>query len=204
MTMGRFDVVCGPMWAGKTETIIARVRRAYHAGQGVQVFRPSTDTRRSLEELTSHAETKMGYHGVVCITPPGEPFAKRARPHTRFVALEEAQFFGDNVVGEVQELLRRGISVLAAGLDRDYMGRPFGPMPALMAHADSVTKLTAICSECKSEKGTMTFRHAVSKGVQQILVGAEETYKPLCRECWETATYSKSQISPRTGPVVVK
>lgn len=186
---GKLTVACGPMFSGKTEELIRRVRRAYHADLGVQIFTPDIDTRHS-GEVISHAGTALQEQKVPfapTVVSPDDPFARRVRPNVTFVVIDEAQFFTAIVVGEVLALLRRNVSVFAAGLDRDYRGRPFGSMPALLAHADEVLKLTAICASCRTlDSGTMT--HRVSGGDAQIQIGGDADYQPLCRSCWQSAT----------------
>lgn len=186
---GKLSVACGPMFSGKTEELIRRVRRAYHADLGVQIFTPDIDTRHD-GSLVSHAGTDLQDQNVPfapTVVSTDDLFARRVRPNVTFVVLDEAQFFETVMIGEVLSLLRRDVSVFAAGLDRDYRGRPFGPMPLLLAHADEVLKLTAICAACKTlDSGTMT--HRVSGGDAQIQIGGTEDYQPLCRSCWHLAT----------------
>lgn len=186
---GKLTVACGPMFSGKTEELLRRVRRAYHAELGVQIFTPDIDTRHS-GSLISHAGTdlqdqKVPYAPIV--VPPDDLFAKRVRANVSLVVIDEAQFFHSTIVGEILSLLRRGASVFAAGLDRDYRGRPFGSMPALLAHADEIIKLTAICAMCKTQDSA-TMTHRVTGGDAQIQIGGGTDYQPLCRGCWITAT----------------
>lgn len=186
---GKLTVACGPMFSGKTEELIRRVRRAYHADLGVQIFMPDIDTRHE-GALISHAGTDLQTQQVPfapTVVSTEDLFARRVRPNVSFVVIDEAQFFGTTIVGEVLALLRRDVSVFAAGLDRDYRGRPFGSMPALLAHADEVVKLTAICAACKTlDSGTMT--HRIAGGEAQIQIGDGADYQPLCRSCWQSAT----------------
>lgn len=187
MTAGKLSVVCGPMFSGKTEELLRRVRRAYYSDVGVQIFSPSTDTRRA-GRLVSHAGTDLADLSVpfcVTVVAPDELFSMRVRPNVQFVALDEAQFFAPVVVLDVLHLLERGVSVLACGLDRDFRGQPFGSMPLLLAHADERLTLTAICNSCKSESGSMT--HRLVAGEEQVLIGARDAYAPLCRSCWNDA-----------------
>ena len=184
---GKLTVVCGPMFSGKTEELLRRVRRAFHADLGVQIFSPSTDTRRE-GRLISHAGTDLQDLKVpfqVTVVDPAEPFAARVRPNVTFVALDEVQFFAPVVVDEVLHLLyERDVSVFASGLDRDFRGQPFGLIPTLLAHADEVLKLTAICAACKADAGTMTHRLATVTSQEQVYVGDRLAYAPLCRSCW--------------------
>ena len=187
MAAGKLSVVCGTMFSGKTEELLRRVRRAYYSDVGVQIFSPSTDTRRT-GRLVSHAGTDLADLSVpfcVTVVTPHELFSTRVRPNVQFVALDEAQFFAPAVVPEVLLLLDRGVSVLACGLDRDFRGQPFGSIPQLLAHADERLSLTAICASCKSESGSMT--HRLVAGDEQVLIGARDAYAPLCRTCWNDA-----------------
>ena len=189
MSAGKLTVACGPMFSGKTEKLLRRIRLAYHADVGVQIFSPSTDTRRE-GRLISHAGTDLADLQVpfqVTVIDPGEPFAARVRANVRFVALDEAQFFSSTAVEEVLHLLHtRGVSVFASGLDRDFRGAPFGIIPTLLAHADEILKFKSICAYCKSENGSMSHRLVANDA--QVLVGARDAYAPLCRSCWVKAT----------------
>lgn len=186
--VGKLTVATGPMFSGKTEELLRRVRRAFHADIGVQIFSPSTDTRRE-GRLVSHAGTDLVDLRVpfqVSVLHPYEAFAARVRANVRYVALDEAQFFASSAITEVLTLLHRGVSVFASGLDRDFRGEPFGIVPQLLAHADEVLKFTAICAHCKSEQGSMSLRLAES--TEQVLIGDRDAYAPLCRACWVSAT----------------
>lgn len=185
----KFTVACGPMFSGKTEELIRRARTALAAEIGVQVFVPSTDTRRG-GRLVSHAGTDLA-EVLAPISPrvvqPDERFARHLMPRTDLVVIDEAQFFAPSIEDEVLRLLRRRVSVFAAGLDRDYLGRPFGPMPALLAHADEVIKLKAVCARCKRpDQATMS--HRTRGGEEQIQIGGADEYEPLCRLCWNMAS----------------
>ena len=186
---GKLTVACGPMFSGKTEELIRRVRRAYHADLGVQIVTPDIDTRHE-GALISHAGTDLQNQQVPfapTVIAPDELFARLVRQNVAFVVIDEAQFFATTIVGEVLALLRRDVSVFVAGLDRDYRGRPFGSMPALLAHADEVLKITSICACCRTlDSGTMT--HRVAGGDSQIQIGDGADYQPLCRSCWQSAT----------------
>lgn len=186
--VGKLTVACGPMFSGKTEELLRRVRRAFHADLGVQIFSPTTDTRRQ-GRLISHAGTDLADLQVpfqVTVIAPDEPFSQRVRQNVTYVAIDEAQFFSADVVAEVLALIHRGVSVFASGLDRDSRGKPFGSMPQLLAHADEILKFTAICAHCKCENASMSFRLVASDA--QVFVGARDAYAPLCRTCWVAAT----------------
>jgi thymidine kinase len=185
----KLTVACGPMFSGKTEELIRRVRRALYADLGVQVFAPSADTRRG-GRLVSHAGNDLA-EALASISPrvvqPDERFARYVNPRTDLVVIDEAQFFAPSIEDEVLALLFRQVSVFVAGLDRDYLGRPFGPMPALLAHADEVLKLAAVCARCK-RLDAATMSHRTRGGEEQIQIGGEGDYEPLCRSCWIAAT----------------
>lgn len=190
----RLIVVCGPMFAGKTEELLRRVRRAHHAEMGVQIFSPSTDTRRQ-GRLVSHAGTALEDQNLpitATVVEPEDAFSSRVRPNVSFVALDEVQFFAPSALHEVLKLVNeRRVTVFAAGLDKDSTGRPFGIVPTLLAHADEVLKLTAICAACRRD-ATMTYRHGSSQ--EQIYVGAEQEYAAMCRPCWLKASAPKSKL----------
>jgi len=181
-TGGWIEVICGSMFSGKTEELIRRVRRAQIARQKVQVFKPAIDTRYAEREVASH-------NGMQWEAVPVEDTAQlRAliEPETTVVALDEVQFFDDGVVALCEELARRGVRVIVAGLDMDFRGEPFGPMPPLMARAEQVSKLQAICVECggpASRTQRIINGQPAAYDDPVILVGAEETYEARCRGC---------------------
>ncbi|WP_307330667.1 thymidine kinase [Evansella vedderi] len=181
---GWLEVVCGSMFSGKSEELIRRVRRAYYGRQKVQVFKPEIDNRYSEKEVVSHNGTKVY----------AQPIREAAiildliEKDTQVVAIDEVQFFDQAVVEVVQELADQGIRVIVAGLDQDFRGEPFGTVPALMAMAETVTKLQAICMSCGSP-ASRTQRLINGKPASYddpiILVGASESYEPRCRHCHE-------------------
>lgn len=181
-TGGWIEVICGSMFSGKTEELIRRVRRAQIARQKVQVFKPAIDTRYAEREVASH-------NGMQWEAVPVEDTAQlRAliEPETTVVALDEVQFFDDGVVALCEELARQGVRVIVAGLDMDFRGEPFGPMPPLMARAEQVSKLQAICVECggpASRTQRIINGQPAAYDDPVILVGAEETYEARCRGC---------------------
>jgi thymidine kinase len=183
-TGGWIEVVCGSMFSGKTEELIRRVRRAQIARQKVQVFKPAIDTRYAEREVISH-------NGMQTEAVPVVDTAElRAliEPDTTVVALDEAQFFDDDVVALCEGLADRGTRVIVAGLDMDFRGEPFGPMPALMARAEQVDKLQAICVVCggvASRTQRIINGQPASYDDPVILVGADEAYEARCRGCHE-------------------
>ena len=181
-TCGWIEVICGSMFSGKTEELIRRVHRAQIARQKVQVFKPAIDTRYANREVTSH-------NGMQVEAVPVESTAHlRAliEPDTTVVALDEAQFFEDDVVEACEEVADRGARVIVAGLDMDFRGEPFGPIPTLMARAERVDKLHAICLVCggpASRTQRLINGQPAAYDDPVILVGASEVYEARCRGC---------------------
>jgi thymidine kinase len=179
---GWIEVICGSMFSGKTEELIRRVRRAQIARQKVQVFKPAIDTRYARREVASH-------NGVQVEAVPVENTVQLQAlidPDTTVVALDEAQFFDDGVVALCGELANQGKRVIVAGLDMDFRGEPFGPMPQLMAQAERVDKLQAICVVCggpASRTQRLINGQPAAYGDPVILVGASEVYEARCRVC---------------------
>jgi thymidine kinase len=179
---GWIEVICGSMFSGKTEELIRRVHRAQIARQKVQVFKPALDTRYTVREVTSH-------NGMQVEAVAAEHTAQlRAliQPDTTVVALDEAQFFDDDVVTLCEDLADRGSRVIVAGLDMDFRGEPFGPMPTLMARAERVDKLQAICLVCggpASRTQRLINGQPAAYDDPVILVGASEVYEARCRGC---------------------
>ena len=173
---GRIEVICGSMFSGKTEELIRRLKRANFARQKVEIFKPVIDTRYSEEEVVSHDSNHI-------LSTPIESSASILLLATDVdvVGIDEAQFFDEGIVEVCDELARRGTRVIVAGLDMDFKCTPFGPMPALMAIADEVTKVHAICVKC----GNLAYvSHRKVAGEKQVLLGEMTEYEPLCRECY--------------------
>jgi thymidine kinase len=179
-TGGWIEVVCGSMFSGKTEELIRRVRRAKIARQKVQVFKPALDTRYAVEKVTSH--DGLGTEAVP--VDSSQAILNLIEPDTTVVAIDEVQFFGPEVLGACQTLAGRGVRVIAAGLDMDFRGEPFGPMPLLMAEAEQVDKLQAICVVCgapASRTQRLIDGRPASYADPIILVGGSESYEARCR-----------------------
>ena len=179
---GWIEVVCGSMFSGKTEELIRRVRRARIAKQNVQVFKPAMDTRYTVESVTSH--NGLGVEAVPVAST--EEMDKLIRPETTVVAIDEVQFFGWEVTELCHRLADRGIRVICAGLDMDFRGEPFGPLPVLMAQAESVEKLQAICVVCgQPASRTQRLINGAPAAYDDpiILVGGSESYEARCRRC---------------------
>jgi thymidine kinase len=178
---GRVEVICGSMFSGKTEELIRRARRAVIAKQKVQVFKPVIDDRYSIQRVTSH----NGQDFEAIPVPSAQEIVDQLEKDTTVVAIDEAQFFDFGVVTLVESLAKRGLRVIIAGLDMDFRGEPFGPMPVLLCLADDVQKLHAICMVC-GEDATRTQRLVNGAPARYddpiILVGAAESYEARCRD----------------------
>ncbi len=191
---GWIEVICGCMFSGKTEELIRRVRRAEIARRKVQVFKPAIDYRYHVERVTSH----NGLHFEAQPVANARELLARIQPDTTVVAVDEIQFFDQEIVPVVSQLADRGLRVIAAGLDLDFRGEPFGPMPMLLAKAEQVEKLQAICVVC-GEPACRTQRLIDGEPAAYedpvILIGASELYEARCRHC-----HSVPHREPRTAP----
>ena len=182
---GRIEVVCGSMFSGKTEELIRRMRRAQFARQKVEIFKPAIDVRYSEEDVVSHDQkhiqsTPIDSAGSILLLSSD----------IDVVGIDEAQFFDEGIVDVCNELAYRGVRVIVAGLDMDYQGKPFGPMPALCAIADDVTKVHAICVKC----GNLAYvSHRKVDNDQRVLLGETTEYEPLCRECYQKAIKEENE-----------
>jgi thymidine kinase len=173
---GWIEVICGSMFSGKTEELIRRLKRAKIAKQSVAIFKPAIDVRYDVQNIVSHDEQSI----------PSTPVESASNimilgDGYDVVGIDEAQFFDDYLVDVCNYLANRGTRVILAGLDMDYLGRPFGPMPQLMAIAEYVTKLHAICVRCGN---IAHYSYRLVANEKQILLGEKETYQPLCRDCY--------------------
>lgn len=176
---GRIEVICGSMFSGKTEELIRRLKRAEFARQSVEIFKPSIDTRYDEQDVVSH-------EGNAIPSTPVESSASilLMSSNTEVVGIDEAQFFDDNLVDVCNELANRGTRVIVAGLDLDFRGAPFGPIPDLCAVADEVTKVHAICVRC----GALAYvSHRIVNDEKRVLLGEQSVYEPLCRSCYQKA-----------------
>lgn len=177
---GSIEVITGSMFSGKTEELIRRLRRAQFAGLKVEIFKPSTDKRFSESKIVSHDENS------IVSTPVDNPSSiLLLAGDVRVVGIDEAQFFDDTIVDVCNKLADNSIRVVVAGLDMDFKGNPFGPMPELLAIADYITKLHAICMRC-GNLAQYSFRK--SEEEQVVLIGEKDKYEPLCRECFNKTT----------------
>lgn len=173
---GRIEVICGSMFSGKSEELIRRIKRANFAKQRVEVFKPAIDTRYSEEDVVSHD------HNAIPSTPVDSSISiLLLSSEIDVVGIDEAQFFDEGIIDVCTQLANRGVRVIVAGLDMDFRGIPFGPMPALCAIADDVTKVHAICVKC----GSLAYvSHRLVQNDRQVLLGETQEYEPLCRECF--------------------
>jgi len=174
---GWVEVICGSMFSGKTEELIRRLVRARIARQKVQAFKPALDDRYARDHVVSHNGQKIPSIEV----EDARAILALVEDDTRVVAVDEAQFLGSDLLDVVEELARSGRRVIVAGLDQDYLGRPFEPVPQIMAIAESVTKTMAVCVVC-GQPANRTQR--LVPGGDRVLVGAGEAYEARCRNCW--------------------
>jgi len=176
---GCVEVICGSMFSGKTEELIRRLKRAQFANQKIAIFKPTIDNRYSDVDVVSH-----DLHSITS-TPVDSAVKMLAVPDdVQVVGVDEAQFFDDSIVDVVQTLANRGVRVIIAGLDTDFLGKPFGPMPALMAIAEDVQKVHAICVRCGS---LANHSHRLSASTNLVELGEKDVYEPLCRQCYNAA-----------------
>jgi thymidine kinase len=173
---GWIEVICGSMFSGKTEELIRRLKRVEFAQQKLLLFKPAIDNRYHEEQVVSHKGSSLEAIPV----KSSDEILKHWKKE-RIVAIDEAQFFDEGLVDVCTDLARLGVRVIIAGLDMDYLGKPFGPMPSLLCMAEYVTKVHAICVSCGN---LAQYSHRISKDEGQVLVGAVETYEPLCRSCY--------------------
>ena len=184
--VGWIEVICGPMFSGKTEELIRRLTRATYARQEVQIFKPKIDNRYDETALVSHSEQRL----------PGEAVANldelRGALHSKVevIGIDEVQFFDESVVSFCESMANQGRRIVVAGLDQDYRGQPFGPMPKLLSVAEYITKLMAICVRC----GNPAHRsYRLAEDPQQVLVGTEDQYEARCRRCFSEGYPSSSE-----------
>ena len=185
--LGWIEVICGPMFSGKSEELMRRLRRAMIARKRVQVFKPVIDDRYAVEEIVSHGQVRMRSEPV---NNAGE-IAARINPLTEVIGIDEANFFGPELVEAANHFADVGKQVIIAGLDTDYAGRPFPPVPELLALAESITKALAICVLCGNPA-----KHSqrLSGSEDLIVVGAAGTYEARCRRCFEPGAPKQTSL----------
>ena len=190
---GWIETISGCMFAGKTEELIRRIKVLEFAKKEIMVFKPQIDNRYSDTKVVSHAGSSVESH----VISDAAEILEMVKPTTQVVAIDEAQFFDDNICDVANELADRGIRVMCAGLDTNFKGEPFGPMPLLITEAEFVTKLAAVCNKCGAP-ATRTQRiingHPASYNDPIILVGASESYEARCRHCHEVPDKPKFKI----------
>ncbi len=185
---GWIEIIAGGMFSGKSEELIRRLRRAVIARQRVQVFKPHIDDRYSTDDIVSRDDRRLK---AIPVSTSAELLA-RVEIGVQVVGIDEVQFFDPGVVEVCMQLADAGIRVIAAGLDQDYMRRPFGPMPALLAVAEDVSKMHAVCVRCR---GAAHYSQRVSGGNAQVEVG-DSSYEARCRSCYEIYTASAADEDP--------
>ncbi|MFY0603007.1 MAG: thymidine kinase [Flavobacteriaceae bacterium] len=184
---GWIEVICGSMFSGKTEELIRRLKRAQFAKQRVEIFKPSVDTRYDDEKVVSHDANEIRSTPV-----PASSNIRLLANDVEVVGIDEAQFFDDEIVAVCNDLANRGIRVIVAGLDMDFKGNPFGPMPALMATAEYVTKVHAVCTRT-GNLANYSFRKAQNNDI--VFLGETQEYEPLSRAAYYKAMQETKQLS---------
>ncbi|TCP28214.1 thymidine kinase [Tenacibaculum skagerrakense] len=182
---GWIEVICGSMFSGKTEELIRRLKRAKFAKQKVEIFKPAIDVRYDEEEVVSHNDNRIRSTPV-----PASANIRLLANNVDVVGIDEAQFFDDEIVAVCNDLANRGIRVIVAGLDMDFKGNPFGPMPALMATAEYVTKVHAVCTRT-GNLAHYSFRKA--EGDNIVMLGETQEYEPLSRAAYYKAIQEQSK-----------
>jgi len=175
---GWIEVITGCMFSGKSEELIRRLRRAIIARQRVQVFKPALDDRYSATQVVSHSRWRLEAERV----GQAREILQRLDPRTEVVGIDEAQFFDESLPEVCSHLANLGKRVIVAGLDMDFRGKPFGPMPQLLAIAEEVEKVQAICARCGAPA---SYTQRLTADQEQVLVGAADTYEARCRHCFD-------------------
>jgi thymidine kinase len=191
--MGWIEVVVGPMFSGKSEELIRRLRRAEIARQRVQIFKPTIDSRFAANEIVSHSGLGIPSDNVA----KASEILEKLQPRTEVVGIDEAQFLGEELVEVCTKLANLGKRVIVAGLDTDFRGRPFEPMPRLLAVAEEITKLLAICVRCGNPA---VHTQRMVENEELIVVGASGAYEARCRRCFEP---NPAQARQENGPKVL-
>jgi len=189
---GWIEVVVGSMFSGKSEELIRRLRRAEIAKQRVQIFKPAVDTRYSDDHIVSHSELRIPSENA----RNSADLLSQIRPDTEVVGIDEGQFFDAGLPAVATELASRGIRVVIAGLDQDYLGKPFEPMPQLLAIAEFITKTRAICMVCGNPANhTQRLIHSEDR----VLLGAQNIYEARCRQCFDPTLSRADEAKARAG-----
>ncbi len=182
---GSVEVIAGSMFSGKTEELIRRLRRAKYANQKVEIFKPMMEKRYSEKAVVSHDARSIS-------STPVETAANILLmvSDVDVVGIDEAQFFDNGLIEVCNKLADNGVRVIVAGLDMDYLGVPFGPVPSLMAIAECVTKVHAICMQCGN---LASYSHRITQDDRRVLLGEKDAYQPLCRECYNKLQYNEEK-----------
>jgi len=175
---GSIEVICGSMFSGKSEELIRRLRRAAYGRKRVQIFKPNLDTRYSADEIVSHVMSKLRAVNVVT----SKEVLELVRDKTEVIGIDEVQFLDKDIVNVCQKLANLGKRVIVSGLDMDYRGEPFEPMPTLMSIAEEVTKIRAICVQCG---GPASYSQRLIKQKERVVLGATDSYEARCRMCFD-------------------
>ncbi len=191
---GLIEIIAGGMFSGKSEELIRRVRRALIARQRIQVFKPLIDDRFAIEEVVSRDERRLK---AVAVATAAE-LLTNIEIGVQVVGIDEVQFFDDGIVDVCMQLADAGIRVIAAGLDQDYLRRPFGPMPALLSVAEDVSKMHAVCVRCS---GSAHYSQRIAGGDSQVEVG-DSSYEARCRACYEP--YRQREEEPETTQLTIE
>lgn len=181
---GWIEVICGSMFSGKTEELIRRLKRARISRQKVEIFKPAVDVRYDEDNVVSHDDNSI-------VSTPVESSSQILLMvnEVDVLGIDEAQFFDPELSGVCNQLANSGLRVIVAGLDMDFTGKPFGPIPALMATAEYVTKVHAICMQCGN---LAQYSHRIAGGDKLVQLGEKESYEPLCRRCFQEARKNKA------------
>lgn len=182
---GWIEIVCGSMFSGKTEELIRRLKRAKIAGQKVEIFKPAVDVRYDEEDVVSHDKSK-----ITAIPVQNASQILFYAEDFEVVGIDEAQFFSNELVDVCDQLANKGKRIIIAGLDMDYLGKPFGPIPMLMSTAEYVTKVHAICMRCGN---LASYSHRTINDDKLVVLGETESYEPLCRKCFVEALAEQRQ-----------
>jgi thymidine kinase len=182
---GWIEVICGSMFSGKTEELIRRLKRVKIANLRVEIFKPAIDVRYDETKIVSHDTTAIQSTPV----DHSQKILLMAPADVEVIGIDEAQFFDDQIADVCDQLAARGIRVIVAGLDMDYLGKPFGQMPFIMSKADYVTKLHAICMQCGH---IANYSYRKISNDDQVMLGAKDVYEPLCRKCYNEKNNVKS------------
>ncbi len=186
------EVICGSMFSGKSEELIRRLRRAQIARQKVQIFKPRLDDRYDTDHIVSHNQQRLPSERVA----DSRELYERVRGDTQVVGIDEAQFFDEGLVEVCQRLANEGHRVIVAGLDKDFRGEPFEPMPALLAVAEYITKTLAICMQCGRPAN---FSQRLTASTERVVVGAADVYEARCRRCFEPYPVERRGESPASA-----